>query len=180
MKKIVLFLCCSIVLCCETPSKKKPRATIKPEAASKPEVDIQGPPKKEAVVVTEKKPEKTDNTLIQLQRKPCSGDCPVFEVSITKDSLLIYKGVANTNVTGTDSLKLSADQYDKLSDIIKESQFDALNDRYTTSGTSDFPETTITFNGKKVAVRLWKDAPDRLTDIYVFIEDILYDQKYLE
>lgn len=167
MKKLLFIFLSFMILSCETPVKK--------EEKKKPV--IKEAPKE---IVVEKEVKKVDNTLIRLQRKACSGDCPVFDVTITKDSVLTYKGKKYTNLTGIHTIKLSAKQYNKFSVILDKSNFLGLKSKYTKSGTKDFPETILRYKGKKVTVRLWKDAPDRLTDIYVFIEDILYDNKYLK
>ncbi len=167
MKKIFL-LCLSIaIFSCETSTKEKKSAPI-----------IEKETPKEVIVP--KKEKKVDPTLVKLKKKACSGDCPVFEVLITKDSILTYKGIRYTHVRGTRIVKLSPRQFTKLSQILEKSNFLKLKRRYTKSGTKDFAETVITYQDKKVTVRLWKDSPDRLTDIYVFIEDILYNKRFLK
>ncbi|MFY0631241.1 MAG: hypothetical protein JXR05_12725 [Flavobacteriaceae bacterium] len=169
MKKSFLLLCLSIIIfSCDSPETKK-KEVIKKET-----------PKKVVVKKKVEKIKKVDNTLLRLKREPCSGDCPVFEVTISKDSVLTYKGIRYTNSKGTHTVKLTSSQFTKLTAILDASNFSNLKSRYTKSGTKDFAETVITYKGKNVTVRLWKDAPDRLTDIYVFIEDILYAKKYLE
>ncbi|MBL4604263.1 MAG: hypothetical protein JKY02_00920 [Flavobacteriaceae bacterium] len=169
MKKSFLLLCLTIIiLSCDSPEKKKENI-IKKEA-----------PKEIVVEKKVKKVKKVDNTLLRLKRNPCSGDCPVFEVNISKDSVLTYKGIQFTNIMGVHRLKLSASLFTKLTSILEASNFSRFKNRYTTSGTKDFAETIISYKGKNVTVRLWKDAPKKLTAIYVFIEDLLYDHKYLE
>lgn len=168
MKKSFLLLCLSIIiLSCNTPEKKK--EVIKKET-----------PKEVVVEKKIEKVKKVDNTVLRLKRKPCSGDCPVFEVNITKDRVLTYNGIQYTKITGIHTIQLTENQFTKLTAILEASNFSNLKSRYTKSGTKDFAETVITYEGKNVTVRLWKDAPDKLTDIYVFIEDILYAKKYLE
>lgn len=168
MKKILLLVLTIAFFSCDTPVKKE---------EPKPVPAVEEPVKE---VVVEKEVVKVDNTLVKLKRKPCSGDCPVFDVTITKDSILTYKGRKYTNVKGTRTVKLSAKQFDKISKILDNSKFSKLRSRYTKSGTKDFAESVITYQGKNVTIRLWKDAPKRLTAIYVFIEDILYNKRYLE
>tara|TARA_R110001632_G_scaffold80454_2_gene179885 strand:- start:1806 stop:2261 length:456 start_codon:yes stop_codon:yes gene_type:complete len=141
---------------------------------------VEETPKEVEVVVEKKVLKKVSNTLLKLQKKKCSGDCPVFDVSITKDSILIYNGKKFTNIEGIRKVKLSGRQFNKITKILKDANFSGLKRRYTTSGTKDFAETIISYQGKNVTIRLWKDAPKKLTAIYVFIENILYDKKYLE
>ena len=168
MRKLLTILILLTIFGCETPQKKK---------ETKPASVIEEPIEE---VIVEEKVEKVDNTLVSLKRKPCSGDCPVFEVTITKDSILTYNGIDYTNIEGIHTVKLTAEQYGKISQILEDSKFSELKNRYAKSGTKDFAESVITHQGKDVTVRLWKDSPKRLTAIYVFIEDILYNQKYLQ
>ncbi len=167
MKRFLVVFLTTLLIDCNTPTKKEPTKTVVTEEKSK-------------ETVVEKKGKKVDNTLVTLQRKPCSGDCPVFDVVISKDSTLVYKGISYTNTIGNDTLKLSSVQYADLLSILENSDFSNLKTRYTKSGSKYFPQTIIKYQNKEVIVRLWKDAPEGLTDIYVFIEDILYDQKYLQ
>jgi len=75
---------------------------------------------------------------------------------------------------------LSADEYSKLISALENSEFQTLKEQYSNQEAKDFSKTTITYQGKEVSVRLWKDAPKELTKIYVALEDILYDHKLLE
>ena len=169
MKKLLTLLALILLFGCKEPPKKK---APQPE----PIIEIVMEPEEEEIVPIGK----VDKTLVKLQKKPCSGDCPVFDVTITKDSILVYNGKKFTNIEGVHTLKLSGKQFDKISKILADSNFSSFKSRYTKSGTKDFSESVITYEGKNVTVRLWKDAPKKLTAIYVFIEDILYNKKYLE
>lgn len=167
MKKLLILLSLIVIASCDTPTKKKEEKPV-----------VVKEPVKEVVV--EKKVEKVDNTLFSLERKPCSGDCPVFSVTVTKDSVLTYDGKKYTNIEGVHTVSLTGTQYDQLKELLKNARFSELNARYTTSGTKDFAESILKHDGKAVTVRLWKDAPKELTAVYVFVEDILYDLKYLQ
>ena len=170
MKKFLFILLTFVILIsCDTSKKPKKEEVIIVEETPKVEI-IEEVKVKKAV----------SNVLVKLKRKPCSGDCPVFDVAISKDSILTYNGKKYTNIKGKHTVKLTGNQFDKISSILDKSNFSELNSRYTKSGTKDFAETIISYQGKNVTIRLWKDAPKRLTNIYVFIEDILYDKKYLE
>ena len=120
------------------------------------------------------------NTLITLNKTECSGDCPVFEISISKDSVLTYKGIKYVSVIGEKEIKLTKDQYKSIQIAIDSTDFKNLNENYLGDGDIDFSNTIIAHDGKNVAVRLWKNAPKKLTNLYVILEDILYDNKFLE
>jgi hypothetical protein len=166
MKRLFILLLL-IAFGCETPTKKKEEKPV-----------IVKEPVKE--VILEKKIEKVDNTLFSLERKPCSGDCPVFSVTVTKDQVLTYHGKEYTNIEGVHTVSLSTAQFEQFNKLLEDARFSELSSHYTTSGTKDFAESVLKYSGKEVTVRLWKDAPKELTAVYVFVEDILYNQNYLQ
>lgn len=147
---------------CDTPSKKEQK------------------PVKETKPVVKKEVAKVDHTLVSLSKEPCSGDCPVFEVTVSKDSILSYHGKEYTSFLGQKKIKLTPNEYSNIIDAIKNSRFSELNDAYMDESSKDFSKTVITYNQKSVTVRLWKDAPKELTKVYVTLEDILYNHKFLE
>ena len=167
MKKAIVLLLFMLIFSCESSTKKK---------EEKPVV-VQEPVKE---VVVEKKVEKVDNTLVSLKKAPCSGDCPVFKITVTKDSMFTYHGEEYTAVIGKQQFKLSDVEFKKLTAALNNSGFETLKSQYSNQEAKDFSKTTITYQGKNVSVRLWKDAPKELTNVYVALEDILYDHKLLE
>ena len=166
MKKLILLSFLLLAFACDTPTKKKEK-----------EIIVIPEPKE---VVVEKKVEKIDNTLITLKKEPCSGDCPVFKVTINKDSTLTYTGIEYTKVLGEHTIKLNPKEYSAIAKAIGNAEFHSFNKEYSDASSNDFSKTTITFDSKEVSVRLWKDAPKELTKVYVAIEDILYHHKLLE
>lgn len=167
MKRLLILLPLMAIFSCETPTKKKEE---KPAVVKEPVKEV----------VVEKKVEKVDNTLFSLERKPCSGDCPVFSVTVTKDKVLTYHGKKYTHIEGIHTVSLSTAQFEQFNKLLKDAHFSELSSRYATSGTKDFAESVLKYEGKEVTVRLWKDAPKELTAVYVFVEDILYNLKYLQ
>ena len=167
MKKFLIVFFLIAIVSCDTPTKKKEEKPVVVEEPSK-------------EVVVEKKVERIDNTVFSLERKPCSGDCPVFTVTLTKDRTLTYHGKKYTNIEGIHTITLSNAQFDTFNELLKNARFSELDSRYATSGTKDYPVSILKHDGKEVTVRLWKDAPKELTAVYVFVEDILYNLKYLQ
>lgn len=167
MKRLFSITLLLFIFSCDTPTKKKEEKPV-----------VVKEPVKEAVV--KKKVEKVDNTLVSLKKAPCSGDCPVFKISVTKDSMFTYQGEQYTAVVGKREFKLSNAEFKKLSAALQNSGFETLKSQYSNQSAKDFSKTTITYQGKNVSVRLWKDAPKELTKVYVALEDILYDHKLLE
>ena len=167
MKKIFLALVLVILIGCDTLTKKK---EVKPVVKEEPVKEV----------TVKKKEKKVDNSLVRLSKAPCSGDCPVYKVTITKDSIFTFEGEKYTAYTGKKEIKLNIAEYNNLVTTLNNSGFEDLESSYEKQEAKDFSQTTITYQGKSVSVRLWKDAPQDLTNIYVAIEDILYAYKLLE
>ena len=176
MKKLLTLLLLMAVFGCKTPTKKKEE---KPVVIKEPVKEVVVEKKVEKVEKIETV-EKIDNTLISLRKDPCSGDCPAFTVSISKDSIFTFEGKQYTAYSGKKEFKLSNIEYDKLISVLRNSDFKDLKRQYASQNANDFSKNTITYQGKSVSVRLWKDAPKELTKIYVVLEDILYERKLLE
>ena len=93
---------------------------------------------------------------------------------------MIYNGIKDVPVIGEYKIELNNDEYSSIIKAIEGSDFNNLEDDYESSNALDFSKTIISYNDKKVSIRLWKDAPEELTNLYVAIEDILYKNKFLE
>lgn len=120
------------------------------------------------------------NVLMRMEKKPCSGDCPQFIVEITKDSVFSFTGVNYVAKEGLHELKLNNEQFSAIHKALNSTSFESYNASYFTDETKDYSETSFIYNNKQVGVKLWKDAPEALADLYVVIEDFLYTQKFLE
>ncbi len=53
----------------------------------------------------------------------CKGRCPVFELKIRQDQIVIFNGKEYTDIVGLVFIKLSDEKYKKLHEIIVESRF---------------------------------------------------------
>lgn len=170
MKKLLSLFLLIAFFGCDTPTKKKEE---KPVIIKEPVKEVVVKEKIEPVV-------EVDNTLVAFKKTPCSGDCPVFTISISKDSIFTFEGKKYTAFSGKKEFKLSNAEFDKLTAALENSGFQSLKRQYSTQEAKDYSNNTITYQGKNVSVRLWKDAPRELTKIYVVLEDLLYDHKLLE
>ena len=134
-------------------------------------------------IVTEKVVEaepKAISNLVFIKKDACSGDCPEFEVAITKDSILNYNGLKNVATVGKHQLKLTSAQFLKLEKTLSAAKTDNLSTSYVDDTKLFLPITNISIDERIIKINLWKDAPESLINVYTFIEDLLYDQKYLE
>ena len=165
MKKIIAISFLFIFACKSNPKEEKLEKAITPIITKIDKVEVV----------------KTINkTLISIKKEACSGDCPEFEAKITKDSILEYNGINNVPVLGKHQFKLSTKQYNTLQELLKPTKANKFNESYIDSTKTFLSRTLISFDTQTIEVNLWKDVPDPLINLYTFLEDILYNQKYLE
>ncbi|WP_272148766.1 DUF6438 domain-containing protein [Tenacibaculum aiptasiae] len=122
--------------------------------------------------------EEYENRLLSMRKTPCFGDCPVYELSIDKDGNVTYNGIQYVNEKGKHEFKLSEEQFNKLTKMLNEGDFDSFKDVYDNERITDLPSTFITYKGKQIKIRLWNDIPDALINVHEYIEGILLDKKF--
>jgi len=92
-------------------------------------------------------------TEITLERTPCFGTCPVYEVTLRSDGTVVYEGKRFTKEIGRRTGKISTKQFQELATKIEQIGFFALNDEYLTKKNADGSETRVT------------DLPSRITTV---------------
>ncbi|CAM1333735.1 DUF6438 domain-containing protein [Tenacibaculum aestuariivivum] len=117
--------------------------------------------------------EKEDKTLISIRKTPCFGTCAVYEIIIDKEGNMFYNGIQFVQKKGNYKLKLSDKQFKKLNEMFSEKDFNNFKEVYENPRISDLPTTFITYKGKQVKIRLWKNIPNELITIHEYIESIL-------
>jgi hypothetical protein len=171
MKKVIA-ICFLFLLACTSNTKKEKSIKLEtPTIIKADKVDKTDKVEVEEII---------DNTLIAIKKEACTGDCPEFEVKISKDSILNYKGINYVSIVGEHQLKLSKKQYNTLKELLKVAESNEFKGSYIDSTKTFLSKTLITFENQTINVNLWKDVPDPLINLYTFVEDLLYKQKYLE
>ncbi len=120
------------------------------------------------------------NTLISIKKTQCFGDCPIYAVNIDKEGNVIYKGIDYVLKKGTKKFTLTNKQLQELTDKLNNANFANFKAVYDNPEVLDLGSTYITYNGKQIQIRLWKNIPDALIDINEYIADILFEKKFIE
>ena len=81
--------------------------------------------------------------LYSIEKTPCFGTCPVFEMRIYQNGEVIYRGVRHVEQIGVFEAQLSKTTMDLLAQQVLKSSFATLADIYPEHGyrIPDFPET---------------------------------------
>lgn len=81
--------------------------------------------------------------LLELERGPCFGRCPIYKVALYADGAVVYRGGMFVAVQGTVTDHVGPESVAKLVDFAERSGFFNLVDRYPLQ-VFDVPSVTIT------------------------------------
>ena len=117
-----------------------------------------------------------------MERTPCFGSCPVFEVNIYSNGLLLYNGKMFTPHTGCGYAIVPKVEVNRLIRDAKEAGFFNLENRYPVNGEapSDLPGCVIYIKDDKIEKRIedqgW-ETPAALTAIEKRVDSLIITKK---
>ena len=120
-----------------------------------------------------------ENTFVTISKKRCSGDCPVYQLTLLKDGNVIFNGIENVNSLGIQKFSISETKMNKIKSMFQKTTFGTYIDSYVDKSLMDYPSTFITHNDKQIEIKLWKDVPLELALAFETVEDILFDKKII-
>jgi len=119
--------------------------------------------------------------IFSLNTTSCLGPCPVFELSLYGNKVLVFKGEENTSLTGEHKKKLTDDQFEALTDIIESADWVNLEEDYRVQ-MSDLPTQKYTYNRNGISKRVSRygggpESLQNLSDIILtFVEEQVFDK----
>ena len=122
----------------------------------------------------------TENTFVKIRKTHCSGDCPVFDITVFKDGKVLFNGVENVLITGIKEFKLSENQLEKVKNLFSKTTFSTYSNAFVDKGFADYPSTFITHQNKEIEIKLWKNVPEELIKAHEFLDEILLENKLIE
>lgn len=90
-----------------------------------------------------------DDFELYMKKKPCFGQCPVYEITINADGTVVYYGEMYVEKEGTFKKQLAESQFEALKQIIEETGFFELEDKYDNEMIMDLPSTVISLTNEK-------------------------------
>ena len=119
-----------------------------------------------------------ENRLIEMEKTPCYGQCPVFTIKIDHRGNGLFKGVENTVHLGLYSFSLHKDEMTQLRSMFDSIGFFNLEDRYF-SYVSDLPTVYISYisEGREKKIMDYYGAPQDLKDLEKQIESMVLSKK---
>ncbi|HLP53245.1 MAG TPA: DUF6438 domain-containing protein [Chitinophagales bacterium] len=129
-----------------------------------------------------KHPDKNGPVVVSLERTPCFGRCPVYDIKLYENGLLLYNAVKNTDTTGCFYAVLNKDEVAAIKDKFNKSGFMQMADRYPEDNRapSDLPSVVLYFNNgtaqKTVRDKRW-ETPIALAELQTTIEELVRTKK---
>lgn len=123
---------------------------------------------------------------ITLQRTPCRGACPAYEVTVSGTGEVVYSGEANVEKTGAHRWRISRRRLQRLAEALERARYSRLEDDYTGGGAAEAPGclTSVEYDdgSSKSVVHRHGDpaAPLALVELEDEIDRILGVERYTE
>ncbi|MGY8980188.1 MAG: DUF6438 domain-containing protein [Flavobacteriales bacterium] len=109
--------------------------------------------------------------IIYLQKTPCFGNCPEYEIVIFRNGEANYIGKRNVEVIGERSLSITEREIKKILSFAKKINFYLMEDEYSEKIT-DLPTTYIQIKNKKIIDYI--GAPKELKKLEDKIENLIF------
>ena len=108
---------------------------------------------------------KVENTLVKIRKTACFGKCPVYEFTIFKDGSALFDGLQHVSKTGKQTFNLTKEEFLKLNSLLSKTSFSEYKDSYNNPRVTDLPSVYVTYQGKQIQIRTWKNIPEKLKNL---------------
>ena len=119
-----------------------------------------------------------EDLIIEMEKTPCYGQCPVYTIKIDKNGKGLFEGVENTEKTGTFRFSLSGEELERLVTSFREIRFFEMEDEYYRP-VSDLPTTYLSHyaDGAQKKIKDYAGAPPELKSLEQEIETLVLSRK---
>ncbi|MFC1983355.1 DUF6438 domain-containing protein [Chloroflexota bacterium] len=130
-------------------------------------------------------PSDLDEVVITLERTPCFGACPEYQLTVYGNVTLVYEGKRFVRIEGKRTAIISEEKVRQLLSEFKEIDYFSLNDSYEEFMATDMPSafTSLTIDGKTKTVRHYHgdfSAPKELTELEKKIDEIVNSNQWIK
>lgn len=125
-----------------------------------------------------KKPEKNGRLIMSMERTPCFGRCPVYQIKLYANGLLIYNAEKFTDTVGCFYSVLTKSEVKAVEEKFKQADFFGLEDTYPLNNQTptDLPSCIVFYskNGREKTVtdKRFK-SPEVLTQLENSIDSLV-------
>lgn len=116
-----------------------------------------------------------DSLFFAMQRTPCFGRCPTYEVNIYESGYATYSGESNVDRIGEYETWVSESMADSILKKAQDIGFMMMLDSYDNSLVTDLPSTYFKLNigGQKKEIKCRISCPERLVEFSKEVESLI-------
>lgn len=123
---------------------------------------------------------KVENTLVKIRKTACFGKCPVYEFTIFKDGSALFDGLQHVSKTGKQTFNLTKEEFLKLNSLLSKTSFSEYKDSYNNPRVTDLPSVYVTYQGKQIQIRIWKNVPEELKNLEEYTKKLVKDHNLIK
>ena len=113
---------------------------------------------------------KNAKAAVYIRKTPCYGKCPSYEATLYGNGQVLYNGKSNVDLLGRYLFTMPVKTINNIQNQARRAGYHKLNKEYMLNPDLPSTITTITFDGKTSTIEVQGNAPDRLKDLLVFID----------
>ena len=119
-----------------------------------------------------------DKLMIEMEKTPCYGQCPVYTIKIDENGHGFFIGIENTEHLGLFSFRLRTEELEALRSSFEAIRFFELEDRYF-DYIMDLPTTYVTYRtgSREKKIMDYYGAPGELKDLEKQISTLVLSKK---
>lgn len=112
---------------------------------------------------------------VLMERTPCFGSCPAYNIQIDPDGKMTYTGVRHTERQGVWERQLSSDELNLLWQEVNRTGFMELKEVYDDPYLADAPSIylTVTASGKTHKVQDRIGAPETMKQLEAYLDTLM-------
>ena len=119
-----------------------------------------------------------DDLLLEMEKTPCYGQCPVYTIQVDSRGNGLFNGVENTQYTGKYAFRLGKTEMEHIRSSFEKAGFFGLEDKYFEFVT-DLPTTYLSYRqgGRSKKIMDYHGAPQKLKDLEKQVESLVLSKK---
>jgi len=123
-----------------------------------------------------------DSIVIEFEKSPCFGRCPVYNVKVYGSGFALYEGINFTEKMGMYTTKFTKQEIDEIVKIAEAINYDSLKDEYDDKNVMDLPSTysAVRIDGKLKRIKARMDVPLALKNFNENLSVTLLEKKWVE
>ena len=108
---------------------------------------------------------------IQLTKKRCLGMCPVYDLFIYINGVVVYNGIDHVTDKGKRQFELSEEKLNEVKALLDDLDIESLK-KHTYKKTRDLPVTELFIDGTKLSFQ-GRDIPEEVQTVITALEALI-------